>query len=70
MSGMAFRRELEDLLDQNLNLDLNVDKEIQVQSLVQEALRNFQASRELDHQSEYSYISPVQMITSVIGRVA
>ena len=70
MSGMAFRRELEDLLDENLNLDLNVDKEIQVQSLVQEALRNFQASRELDHQSEYNYISPVQMITSVIGRVA
>ena len=69
MAGMALRGELDELLE-NLDQDgLQLEDETQIQTLTQEALGRFGTSRELDTQSEHSYISAIDLIARVIKMV-
>ncbi len=70
MAGMAWRADLDDLLDRLSGGDLNADFEAQIKNLVEEAGREFAEARRLDPRSEYNYISHIQVIELVIGRVA
>ena len=69
MAGMGWRTELYDLLNP-VREPLSANFEAKVLRLVNEASKEFSASRSLDRRSEYSYISQVQMILRVLGSIS
>ena len=65
MAGMAFRGELEELLD-TLDGKTIEDAEERVQLIVQAALTRFETSQELEARREHSYISAIELIARVV----
>lgn len=70
MYGMVWRGELYDLLDSLSGENISSESEVSLQNLAEQANREFSDSLEFDSRSEYSYISPVQMVVRIIGQVA
>ena len=69
MAGMALRGELDELLDKLEPSVFDSEAEQRVQSLAEESLRRFAASRDLEPRSEHSYISAIELIARTV-RVA
>ena len=71
MAGMAFRGELDEVLEQ-VDATTIQEEEERVQSLAEEALNQFETSQKLDPRREHSYISAIELIAKVVrvtGRV-
>ena len=70
MYGMAWREEIYDLLDSIADRGMSRESEETLHNLVEQASREFSESLKFDSRSEYSYISPVQMVVRIVGQVA
>ncbi len=69
MAGIAYRGELDEMLEGVQRTGLTAEHEAQIQRLSSEALDRFRTSRVLDPISEHSYISAIESIARIISQM-
>jgi hypothetical protein len=66
MKGMCYRQKIYDIMWKSGNLSSREPVEAKIRELSENSLEAFEESRELDPESWYGYVSPIQLLINIL----